>query len=180
MSSKSPQASQRRLVIDKILNRLAEAEQPLPRSLELYNRILTIQSDTRIPALDDTVARLKKTAGQALEQGKPIVSFSDLPMDWQDAWKLYLAIVEIAAEFLSPTEQELEKLKQSGSSSDLLEQACRDWFEATTMAGQAAGREAAAMTSLMSSVYQATLYPILSPLADRLVPGISKQFWHRS
>jgi FdhE protein len=179
MTHKSPKVSQYRPVIAKILNRLAEAEQPLPRSVELYHRILTLQDDFKLPDLTRLISRLETGAKQSLEQGEPIVSFSDLPVDWESTLELYSAIVDLAVEFLSPCQEEIEKLKQTGSDTATLSTACKDWFESTTVAGQNEGTRQA-MSSLVSSVFQAVLYPLLSSMAERLMPGISKEFWHKN
>jgi len=179
MNTKSPKAAQHRPVIDKILNRLAEAEQPLPHSLELYRRLLIAQKDSRLPQLDAIIDSLEKSAPKSLEQGRPVVSFSDLPVNWDDARKLYSEIVAVAVEFLSPDEQETEKLKQIGSDTDSFSQACKDWYEKTTAMGQTAATDNT-MSSLIASVFQATLYPLLSSLAEELVPRISKEFWHKN
>lgn len=179
MTRKSPKVSQYRPVIEKILNRLAEAEKPLPRSLELYYRILNLQKDFRLPDLIELVANLETGTKQSLEQGRPILSFTDLPVDWADTRGLYSAVLDVAIEFLAPSQEDIEKLRQIGSDTDTLSTVGEDWFESTTVAGQSEDTREA-RSSLMSSVLQATFYPLLSSLAEKLMPGILKGFWHKN
>ena len=178
MSDKSPHASTNRQVIDKILNRLAEAEQPLPSSLEFYRRVLTIQNEAKLPDLSDVLTELKKKAIERLSQGKPTIAFPDLKIDWAGFQKLFNEVVDLTAEFLSPEAKELDELKQAGTNLNTLKDEAKRWFGLKTLPHNSTTKSDT-IKPLLSSVLQATFYPFLTAYADTLLPSVSQEAWHK-
>ncbi len=133
MNDKSPHTSTHKQVIDKILNRLAEAEQPLPSSLEFYRRILTIQNKVSLPDLSEITTDLSKNSGERLSQGKPILTFSDLKINWDNFQKLFNELMELSMKFLAPDREETEEVKKIGSDLNSLQEATKTWFGSKTV-----------------------------------------------
>src|SRR4030042_5124089 len=88
----SPQSITDAQVIDRIFSRLAEAEKPLPRSLEFYRQMLTAQKKVKKPDLLRTLTALKEKAPQRLAQGKPLLHFREISINWREVQKLFQAI----------------------------------------------------------------------------------------
>ncbi|MBN2187272.1 MAG: hypothetical protein JW732_07485, partial [Dehalococcoidia bacterium] len=95
MNNKSPQATTHKEVIDKVLSRLAEAEQPLPSSLEFYRRILLAQNKIKLPDLCDISTELEMKAAQHLIQHKPVITFSDLKINWENIQQLLNELADL-------------------------------------------------------------------------------------
>ena len=178
MSDKSPHTSTHKQVIDKILNRLAEAEQPLPSSLEFYRHILTIQNKIRLPDLSTITADLGKNAGERLSQGKPILTYSDLEINWEDFTKLFNALTELSVEFLTPDREETEEVKKIGSDLNSLQEATKTWFGSKIVSRKSNAKNNDTKP-LASSILQATLYPSLTTYTDKLLPLVPQEAWYK-
>ena len=179
VNSRSPQAFTHRQVVDKILNRLAEAEQPLPSSLELYRQILTAQSKTKPPDLSRTVTALKEKAIQRLAQGKPLLTFRDLAVDWVDIQNLFREVTKLADEYLSPAPEETEELNEISVDLALLRKAARNWFAIGTVSRRSM-KKSSDMKPLTFSVLQASLRPLLTVYASELLPLVKQESWYRT
>jgi FdhE protein len=176
MNHKSPQAS--RQVIDKILSRLAEAEQPLPSSLEFYRLILTAQSKNSIPDLSDITKELEKSAKQNLAQGKPVLAFADLKIDWDNFQNLYNELSQLTIDYLAPEPEDIRELKQISTDTNSFKEAAKTWFESKTLSRESPSKNQN-INPLTSSVFQATFYPLLSAYADKLLHLVPQDSWYR-
>jgi len=172
------QALTNRHVIDKIINRLAEAEQPLPRSLHFYRQILTAQSKTKPPDLSRTLTRLREKATQRLSQGKPILTFQDLAADWADIQSLFREVTALANDYLSPMPEETEELGEISADLALLTKAAKTWFAIGTVSRKSMTKNKD-MKPLTFSVLQASLRPLLTVYANELLPLVTQESWYR-
>lgn len=173
------QALTNRHVIDKIINRLAEAEQPLPRSLHFYRQILTAQSKTKPPDLSRTLTRLREKAIQRLSQGKPILTFQDLAADWADIQSLFREVTALASDYLSPMPEETEELGEISADLALLTKAAKTWFAIGTVSRKSMTKNKD-MKPLTFSVLQASLRPLLTVYANELLPLVTQESWYRT
>jgi FdhE protein len=178
MNDKSPHIPTHRQVIDKILNRLADAEQPLPRSLEFYRKILTIQTKTKLPDLAESTADFSRNSGERLSQGKPLLAFSDLEINWEYFQSLYNELLDLSMEFLTPNREETEEAKKIGSDLDLLQETTKTWFGIKTVSRKSNSKNND-INQLTSSIVQATLYPLLSIYSDKLLPLVTQEAWYK-
>ncbi len=178
MSDKAPLSTPHGEVVDKILNRLAEAEQPLPNSLEFYRRILIIQKEAKLPDLSDALTELKRKATERLSQGKPSVTFPDLEIDWISFQKLFNEVADVTSEFLSLEATEIEELKQTGNNLDTLKDKAKIWFGIKTLPRNNTTKSDT-IKPLLSSILQATFYPFLAAYADALLPSVSQEAWYK-
>ena len=164
-------------VVDKILERLAEAEQPLPTHLELYRRALIAQSQTIMPDLSPSLTALKDKVSRQTAQGKPMLTFDDLGIDWAEMQILLQQVVRLTNEYLSPAPEESEELDKLSKDFALLRKAAKTWFEAGV--GSDKGTESKGMSPLTTSVLQATLNPLLAAYACELLPLLDAETWHQ-
>lgn len=178
MNSKSPKALTNRQTISKLLDKLAEAEQPLPRFLEFYQKIITAQYQIKPPELSPTAAAMRNKAEQQLVQGKPLLTFRDLAIDWANVQDLFLEITKLTDEYLSPEPEETEDLKEIGTNTTSLKKVARTWFGIGTVSRSNA-RKGKELKPLTSSVLQGALHPFLAAHADELLPLVNQDSWHR-
>ena len=179
MNGGAPQALTNRQVLDKILNKLAEAEQPLPSSLQFYRQILAIQAKTKPPDLSPTLTSLKEKADERLAQGKPLLTFRELATDWTDVHSLFSEVIRLTDDHLSPTREETEELKKIDADLTLLKKAAKTWFGIGTLSRRGAKKKEA-INPLIASVLQTSLHPLLAAYADELLPLVKQESWYRS
>jgi len=164
-------------VIDKILNKMAEAEQPLPSYLELFHQIINVQNQSNIPDLSQSLANLKEKAPQSLGKKKPILSFGDLVIDWTETQDLLQKIVGLTKEYLSPTLEETAELDRICTDRALTNDTSKEWFESGTASNK--GKKSSDMSPLTASVLQATFYPLLTTYSSELSPMIKQELWYQ-
>jgi len=178
VTSSSPRSIADAQIIDKILSRLAEAEKPLPRSLEFYRRILTAQKNVKKPDLLLNLAALKEKAPQRLAQGKPMLTFRDISANWAEFQELFREIAGLSAEYISPTLGEIEDLNRIGSDLAVLKEDAKAWFAIGTLSHKSV-RKNKDVKPLTGSVLQASLHPWLSAYADELLSMVRQESWHK-
>ena len=178
MNGGVPQALTNRQVIDKILHKLAEAEQPLPSSLQFYRQILAVQTKTKPPDLPPTLTSLKEKADERLAQGKPLLTFRELVTDWTDVHSLFREVTGLAEEYLSPTQEETGELNEIGADLTLLKKAAKTWFGIGTVSRKSTTKNRG-MNPLTGSIVQASLQPLLAAHANELLPLVKQESWYR-
>ena len=178
MKTGSPLAASDREVIDRILNYLAEAEQPLPTSLELYQRILIAQRLFTASDLSGMKTKVEARAKQRLVHGKPIVTFKDLAIKWTDIRELFKDITSLTEEYLSPTIQETRELHDISENAELFKETLRTWFVTGTKYTKSSAKNAE-YSQLTSSVIQAAMMPVLSEHAHILLPRVTQDHWYK-
>lgn len=178
MTGSSPRSIADAQVVDKILNRLAEAEKSLPRSLEFYRQILTAQKKIKKPDLFRTLTALKEKAPQRLAQGKPMLTFREVSVDWAEVQKLFQEIAKLSNEYISPVPEEIEELRGIGSDPVVLKEAAKTWFAASTVSRKSMVKNKD-IKPITDGVLQASLHPWLTAYADGLLPLVSQEAWHK-
>jgi len=164
-------------VIDKMLNRLAEAEQPLPTYLELFRQIIDVQKQSNIPDLSQSLAKLKEKVPHSPGKRKPVISFDDLVIDWTETKDLLQKVVRLTKEYLAPTFEETAELDRICTDHKLAENMSKSWFEAGTASGK--GSKSTDIGPLIASVLQATFYPLLTTYSNELSPMIKQESWYQ-
>jgi FdhE protein len=178
LSKKSPKAYTDKKVTKKILDKLAEAEQPLPDSLELYRLILTTQSKFKLPALSKSLPLLEKKAQARLAQSKPMITFSDLKIDWNEVQKTFQGINKLASEFLDPEDEEIEELNRLASDQQLLKSTVKKWFGIGTVSRKSTAKDIS-IDPVIYSIIQASMHPLLAAYADGLLHLVHQKSWNR-
>jgi len=178
VTGSTPQSITDAQVIDKILSRLAEAEKPLPRSLELYLQILTAQKKVKKPDLSRTLTALKEKAPQRLAQGKPIITFRDISINWPEVQELFREISGLADKHISPAPEEIEELNRMGSDLAVFKEAAKAWFAIGTVSRKSVVKSRN-MKPITGSVLQASLHPWLTAYAEELMPLVKQELWYK-
>jgi formate dehydrogenase maturation protein FdhE len=179
MSDTSPRIYTGKQATDKILNILAEAEQPLPSYMEFYHQVLMAQAGSKIPDLSEVTSALRENAEQRITQATPALAFSDLNIDWQDMLVLFRQVVELTMKFVTREANETETLYVCTESASILEYTAKLWFETGTVILNTT-EHPKAVQPLLSSVLQATFYPLLSAYSDTLFPVITQDSWQKN
>jgi len=162
-----------RQVIDKILRRLAEAEQPLSPALDFYYQILRAQHAGPLPDFSDNVASLRDLAPRRLAQGIPMLGFQDLAVNWAALQTLLQKIMEITRAFVAATPEEDDQLVSMQGNRVALEASARAWFDSGTLSSKPSG-----ILPLVASLLQAVLYPLLAAYAEALLPLAGQHAWN--
>ncbi len=178
MTKKSLKEYTNKQVIKKVLDKLAEAEQPLPVSLEFYRRMLMAQSKYKLPDISGALPSLQKKTETRLAQYKPALTFSDLKPDYREISKIFGQMVKLVAEFLSPEEAEMEELNRLASDRKLLEDKIKVWYGAGTVMRKSSTR-GDSTGPVVYSVIQASMQPLLAAYADRLLHLVKQKSWYK-
>ena len=178
MTGSSPQPIVGAQFVDKIFSRLAEAEKPLPRSLEFYLRILTAQKEVKKPDLSQSLTALKNKAPQRLVQGKPILTFREISANWLEVQALFREIAGLSDKYISPVKEEIDELNRIGLDLAAFKDAAKTWFAIGTLSRKSVvkGRD---MKPIIGSVLQASLHPWLTAYAEELVPLVKQELWYK-
>lgn len=176
MTSSSPHSIVDVQIIDKILNRLAEAKKPLPRSLEFYLQILNAQKKVKKPHLLRSLTTLKEKAHQRLAQGKPMLTFREISVNWPEVQKLFREIAVLSEKYISPVPEEIEELNRIGSDMATLKEAAKTWFSISTPRRSIKNND---IKPLTSSVFQASLHPWLATYANELLSLVKQESWQK-
>jgi len=164
-------------VVEKILNKLAEATQPLPSSLELYRQVLLAQSRFK-PDTSSILPKLKKKVPQHLYQNKPVLTLHEITPSWAEFEALFLQITELAKKYLSPTQQEIKELDDISANPQLSKEALKVWFGSSAASTQGKFKKGD-LNPVTGSVLQATLYPWLTTYASELLPLTKVELWRK-
>jgi len=175
---KSPKEYTNKQITEKILNRLAEAEKPLPVSLDLYLRILKAQKKFRLPDISKSLSVLQKKAETRLAQHKPALTFSDLKINWQQAQKVFGEMVKLVAEFLETEDLEMEEVNRLVSDQELFKNTVKIWFGAGTVSHKSAAR-GGDIHPIISSIIHASMHPLLAEYADNLLHLVNQKAWYK-
>lgn len=178
MSKKSPKAYTNKQVTKKILNKLAEAEKPLPDSLELYRLFLTAQGKIKLPDISKSLPLLEKKAEARLKQAKPALTFSDIKADWNEVQKSFNNILKIVAEFLAPEAEEMKELTRLASDKQLLKHTAKVWFGKGTASRKIKVQDNV-INPVIYSVVQASMQPLLAEYADKLLHLVQQKSWYK-
>ncbi len=154
---------------NQVLKRLGEweAREGLSPSLELYRRLLCIQSEVGIgkpcASLD------KETASRRMVGGLPLLGFDDLAIDWALLEGLIEKIASLLTEYPEFSVRVLPKLSEAS-----LREVARAWFERKPLPAIDGTDE-----SLLEFVLQAALKPFLASHAEALIGLVNQEDWRR-
>jgi FdhE protein len=164
----------------KVLERLEARERqdgPLPKPLELYRRLLCIQSKAKSrinvpgPGLDSETISNRTRAGQ------PLLAFDDLSIDWllvRDMLQEVAALLSVHLEV--PAEVPVD-LKDSSSSVAYLKEVTRIWFEGAQLPPSIA--VSATDETFWEFMIPAALRPFLTSHREALLGSVNQESWRR-
>jgi len=164
------------------LNELEQRKGELPSFAKLYRELLCIQSKAKTGFMASRRGFHDSIISQAaipdrLAQGSPLLSFSDLSLDWEQVKAVFQEVAAVVARDSPDSPGEIENLKNIASSSPLLQRAVRDWYEGSSLASVA--ETSSVDKELLSFVVQAALKPFLSLHSEVLQPKVNQESWRR-
>jgi len=164
----------------KVLRQLEEQQKKegrLPELLEFYQKLLQIQSgvgqriDLPSPSFSSEV--VKKRTGQ----GKPLLKFSDLAIDWpllRDTFAKVTAVFAEYPELFGPVPNELKESKPGRFPN---KKAVKAWFDGTELpAGTVPDNGSEA---LVKNLIQASIKPFLADYSTALLGLVDQERWRR-
>jgi transcription elongation factor Elf1 len=154
------------------------------------------QSNTQWPTFIDTEIRLLRLGIEAkprigtpkphltrdaisslLMQGKSILIFDDLGLDWSLLEELFRAAVRILIGESAGGEENSKRLNQLAANAPLLRQVARDYYNDTPLSATAT--EHCIDTPLMEACISAALAPFLAAQSEALSELVAQELWRR-
>jgi hypothetical protein len=148
-----------------------------PRSIETGIRLLRlgIEAQRRIGAPKPHLTRDAISA--LVMQGKPILTFDDLNLDWLLVGDLFRAAVRILVVELPGSDENSQRLNQLAANTPLLSQVARDYYNATPLSATAT--EHCIDTPLLEACTSAALAPFLAAHSEALSELVAQELWRR-
>ncbi len=164
----------------QILQTLGEWKQKegsLPQFIELYSKLLRLQTGVKSRLAVTKPGLTDKTIAGQLKQGLPLLRFDDLWLDWSLVQEQLRAVIGVLAEHLTPELGNAEGLRSLASNTSLLQQVVRDWYQGVPLSAMAT--EQCVGEDLLSAAIQATLRPFLVAHSEVLLPLVKQELWRR-
>lgn len=164
----------------RVLDRIGEwalREGSLPSIIVAYERLLRLQMEARGSISAPQLVLTKEAAFSQLGQGRPLLKFDDLPLDWSLVGSLFRGCAGILVEHTSQEPTAATALEQIASDRPTLEQAARDWYQGQPLSSVAA--EKGISDELLAATIQAALYPFLITYAEALSDVVNQGVWRR-
>ncbi|MFH0768254.1 MAG: formate dehydrogenase accessory protein FdhE [Chloroflexota bacterium] len=164
----------------KILKRLEEwegKEGSLPKTFEVYRRLLNIQAEARARAGVPSLSLSDEAITNRLMNGSPILRFDDLSLDWALLWKVFGEVVGVCASYPEILDEVPENLEDSDSCRAHLKEATKAWYEGSQLSPQLSigGLHGA----LLEFIIQAVLRPFLLSHSEALISRVDQEHWRR-
>jgi FdhE protein len=148
-----------------------------PRSIEAGIRLLRLGIEAQ-PRIGTPKPHLTRDAISALViQGKPILTFDDLKVDWSLLEELFRAAVRILVVELPGSQENNQRLNQLAANSPLLLQVAKDYYNDTPLSATAT--EHCIDTPLMEACISAALAPFLAAHSEALSELVAQELWRR-
>ena len=169
----------------QIVQKLEEWEQRdggLPSLVHLYRELLAIQSRaktelraSRQDLLDSIITQ--PAIDERLAQGSPILSFTDLSLDWERVKTVSQEVVVVVTKYFPDLPGERENLKKMAANIPFWQRAAREWYQGSSLASIA--KASNVDIELLSFVVQTTLKTFLSLYSEVLQSKVKQELWHR-
>jgi transcription elongation factor Elf1 len=146
---------------------------PIDQQLRLLR--LYIEAQPRIGTPNPHLARDAVSA--LLMQGKTILAFDDLKLDWSLLEELFWAAVRILVVELPGSHENSQRLNQLAANTPLLRQVARDYYNGTPLSATAT--EHCIDTLHMEACVGAALAPFLAAYSEALSELLAQELWRR-
>ena len=161
----------------EILKKLEEQEKKegtLPRLLEFYKKLLLIQSEAEqhigVPEL-----RLSgETIKERIKQGKPLLTFDELELDWSLLRDVFEKVVALFAEYSELFGQLPESIRGLKANNFLARETVKAWFEGAELIVSNDVNK-----SLLEDIIHVTLSPIVASYSKVLIGQVDQEYWRR-
>jgi len=146
---------------------------PIDQQLRLLR--LGIEAQPRIGTPKPHLTR--DAISSLLMQGKTILTFDDLGLDWALLGELFRAAARILIEEPAESQENGSRLNQLAANAPLLRQVARDYYNDTPLSSTAT--EHCIDASLMEACISAALTPFLAAHAGALSELVAQELWRR-
>lgn len=160
----------------KKLSELEKEEGKLPLLLEFYRKLLKTQSGAKKTPSTPPPGLSREAIQRRLQQGKPLVGFDDMNLDWDAVRALFVSVIAAFAEYPKLFGEIPEKLQKPEAGRLLTKKAVKAWLDGgelppTLLDGVS--------NNLMQAILQATLHPFLAGYARSLAKSVAEVGWRR-
>lgn len=160
-----------------------EQQGEVPSLVDLYCELLSIQLKAKrelITSRPDLISSVISQASinERLAKGLPILSFTDLPLDWEQIRTVFQEVVVALAKHSPDLAKEIESLKNMATDISLLRRAVEACYQGSSLASIA--QVSSVDTDMLSFAVHATLKVFLSLQSEVLQPKVNQESWrHR-
>jgi transcription elongation factor Elf1 len=148
-----------------------------PTSIDTGIRLLRLSIEAQ-PRIGTPKPHLTRDAiSSLLMQGKSILTFDDLGLDWSLLEELFRAAVRILIGESAGGEENSQRLNQLAANTPLLRQVARDYYNDTPLSATAT--EHCIDTPLMEACISAALAPFLAAQSEALSELVAQELWRR-
>ena len=148
-----------------------------PTSIDTGIRLLRLGIEAK-PRIGTPKPHLTRDAiSSLLMQGKPILTFDDLGLDWSLLEELFRAAVRILIGESAGSQENSQRLNQLAANTPLLRQVARDYYNDIPLSATAT--EHCIDTPLMEACVSAALAPFLAAQSEALSELVAQELWRR-
>jgi len=148
-----------------------------PRSIETGIRLLRLSIETQPRIVTPKHDLARDAISSLLMQGKTILTFDNLDLDWSLLGELFRAAARILIEEPADGEENSKRLNQLAANAPLLRQVARDYYNDTPLSSTAT--EHCIDTPLMETCISAALAPFLASHSEALSDLVAQELWRR-
>lgn len=163
----------------KILRKLKKQEKEegkLPLLLEFYQKILQIQSRTQQRFGTPALALSGETVKKRLQNGRPLLRFSELKLDWPMVQSTFSRVAAAFAKYPQLVGELPENLQEPGSNYSLSTKAAEAWFDGKELPQKMRDHIS---ENIMQAMIQAALQPFLAAYARVIIDSVDQENWRR-
>ena len=148
-----------------------------PTSIDTGIRLLRLGIEAK-PRIGTPRPHLTRDAiSSLLMQGKPVLTFDDLGLDWSLLEELFRAAVRILIRESADSQENSKRLNQLAANTPLLRQVARDYYNDIPLSATAT--EHCIDTPLMEACISAALAPSLAAQSEALSELVAQELWRR-
>ena len=166
----------------KILKKLKEQQKEegkLPLLLEFYQKLLRAQSAVRKSITGPGAIPGSEEIQTRLAEGKPLITFDELIIDWELLRKFFVEVIGIFARYTELFGELPDSLKKPEARTLLTEEAVKNWFTGNALP---AALTADISPTLIQMIVQSAVYPFLTKHVQALKDAWKKELkdeWRR-
>ena len=162
----------------KKLEELKREEESLPQILEFYEKLLRIQTRVGQCISVPNPSSRSEAISKHPEQGKPLITFDGLALDWVLLRDTFEEVATLFAEYPELFGAVPEELMGSGAKRFPTKKVVKAWFKGAKLPPSILTKDVD--ENLIVAIIHATLKPFLVSHAKTLIDSIDQERWRRS
>ncbi len=157
------------------LEKLEKGEGGLPPLLQFYRKLLLIQIAAK-KQIHIKAGVSDESIRERLQQGLPLLSFSDLEIDLSLLQDVFVKVVDAFSSYPGLFAEITEKLRKPASGQLLTREAIKAWFNGEKLPPAMLN---GISETLLRTIIQFTLKPLLTAYAKTLIASFEQEQWRR-